>query len=101
MTDCFTSFPSPSRVVLYGGSHGGFVVLHLASKHPTFYRCVVSRNGVVNAATKMSTTDIQNWRYDGDVASVKFLSPGPGLLKILFTFFTVCNISSDHLFLTY
>lgn len=69
------------RVVLYGGSHGGFVVLHMASKHPKFYRCVVSRNGVVNVATKMATTDIQNWSYDGDVTDLKFLSPGPGLFN--------------------
>ncbi|TGZ66996.1 hypothetical protein CRM22_005037 [Opisthorchis felineus] len=49
--------------VLFGGSHGGFLVLHLAALHPALYRAVVARNPVSDLITMSSISDIPDWTY--------------------------------------
>ena len=50
----FENVVDPRRIYLYGGSHGGFICIHLISKYPDFYRACAMRNPLVNIAAKVS-----------------------------------------------
>ena len=52
-----------SKIVLFGGSHGGFVAGKSVGDYPDFYCAGVLRNPVINVGTNVIQSDIPDWSY--------------------------------------
>lgn len=52
---------NPDKMIIFGGSHGGFLACHAIGQFPSFYRACVVRNPVVDLST-MDGSDIPDWR---------------------------------------
>lgn len=69
VTDCKNAtdeavkkFPiDETKLLLYGGSHGGYLVTHLSGQYPDRYAVVVTRNPVIDIAIMAGSTDIPDW----------------------------------------
>lgn len=50
-----------NRAVLFGSSHGGFLVAHLSAHYPDMYKAVVARNPVIDVASMTVASDSPDW----------------------------------------
>ncbi|KAM3356455.1 hypothetical protein P3S68_023169 [Capsicum galapagoense] len=53
----------PSKIVVVGLSHGGFLTIHLIVQAPDKFATAAVRNPVCNLALMVGTTDIPDWCY--------------------------------------
>lgn len=67
-----------SRVGACGGSHGGFLSLHLVAQYGELFKAAAVRNPVTNIATMYGATDIPDWCYTETGSAVAYAQPAAG-----------------------
>ena len=51
------------RLIIFGGSHGGFISGNMIGQFPHLFRAAVMRNPVLNIPWELGCTDIPDWCY--------------------------------------
>ncbi|XP_071815905.1 acylamino-acid-releasing enzyme-like isoform X2 [Apostichopus japonicus] len=51
------------QIAVLGGSHGGFIALHLIGRYPELYKVCALRNAVSNIAEMLEFTDVPDWCF--------------------------------------
>lgn len=91
----------PDKNVYTGGSHGGWIGCHLATKYPDAFGACVLRNPVVDLPSMLASTDIPDWCVQERNKFLSFLlfrahTLGEILLLICFHFRTYCEMNLDY-----
>lgn len=86
-----------SKLILSGGSHGGFLVTHLSGQysHYNWISCIC-RNPVTDISSKLDSTDIPDWGLYESFKSNKYdfkSVPTPDQLKVMFDMSPVAHIN--------
>ena len=50
-----------SKAVAYGGSHGGFLAIHLIGQFPDFYKSAAVRNPITLMESVFFANDVPDW----------------------------------------
>lgn len=77
----------PSKLIIQGGSHGGFLACHLSCQDEYKFLSAIIRNPVVDMTSMHMTTDIPDWCYTEGLGHEKYdptWIPGPNELSRLF-----------------
>jgi len=53
----------PNKLLVMGGSYGGYFTGLMIAKYPTLFKCAVIYNPVINIPFNAVTTDIPDWSY--------------------------------------
>ena len=73
-----TGWVDKDRVVVIGGSHGGFLTGHLFAQFPNRFKAGVLRNPVVDLSLMSQISDIPDWVFiEGFGSQVRLFVLGP------------------------
>jgi len=80
----------PEKLIVMGGSYGGYLGAVMISKYPELFKCAILKNGVFNLPYTMETSDIPEWAY-GEVFNQDINhEPTSEELKSLYEFSPIC-----------
>lgn len=58
-----TGLGDPNKLIVMGGSYGGYLGAVLIAKFPDLFQCAILKNPVVNLPSALEASDIPEWSY--------------------------------------